>query len=151
MNDVEAISTLKTEYREGYDNGDVERVLAVFAPGFIDMEESQPGFYGPEAYEQLRVRLSELFRVYQTRMVMQIADISVTGDFAVDWGWHKLWLTPRSGGRTRFTKFRYAQHWVRFPNGWKCVLLISGRDPVPQMQPYNEAELLDKLSVPIAA
>src|SRR5689334_18298961 len=108
MDDVLAIEIAKTEFREGFNTGDVGRVLSVFAPGFIDMTAGQPGFYGLEARIQLERRLTQLFAAYRVRMFMMVADISVDGDLATDWGWHKLWLTPHQGGATKFVRLRYS-------------------------------------------
>ena len=44
MDDVYAINVAKSNYREGFDTADVERVLSAFAPEFTDMSDgaSQP-------------------------------------------------------------------------------------------------------------
>jgi len=149
MDDVRAIELLKTEFREGYNNGDVDRVLAVFADGFIDMSAGQPGFYGPEAHVHMRKRLTELFAAYHVRMFMMIADIAAAGDIATDWGWHKLWLTPKSGGPTRFIRLRYSEQWTKQDGQWRIFLLLTASDLEPQMAPNNEADVLRTLSAPL--
>jgi len=40
MDDVYAINVAKSNYREGFNTGDVERVLSVFAPEFTGRSES---------------------------------------------------------------------------------------------------------------
>src|SRR5215469_3327081 len=47
--DQYAISVAKTEYREAYNSGDVDRLLAVFAAQFTDCSDGEPSFYGNEA------------------------------------------------------------------------------------------------------
>src|SRR5437763_1777919 len=65
--DEYAISVAKTEYREGYNTADVERILSVFADSFTNMSEGEPSFYGDEAKQALRQQLSNLFSEYQVR------------------------------------------------------------------------------------
>ncbi len=45
LDDRYAINAAKTELREGYNNADVERILAVFADGFTDLSAGQASFY----------------------------------------------------------------------------------------------------------
>jgi ketosteroid isomerase-like protein len=48
MDDVYAIRLAKTELREAYNAGDVDRVLAIFADGYSDMSVGQPSSTGPK-------------------------------------------------------------------------------------------------------
>ena len=47
MDDIHAINLAKTEFRDGYNAGDVEQVLSVFADALTDMSDGQPSFWGP--------------------------------------------------------------------------------------------------------
>ena len=58
VDDVNLISLAKTEYREGYNNADVERVLAVFADVFTNMSEGDCSFFGEEGKGPARTVLS---------------------------------------------------------------------------------------------
>jgi ketosteroid isomerase-like protein len=144
--DVRAIQLAKTEFREGFNTGDVDRILSVFAQGFIDMSAGQPGFYGPEAHDHLRKRLEQLFAAYKVRMAMLISDVTVSGDVANDWGWHKMWLTPHAGGETKYVKLRYSEQWVNDGGVWKIFLLISAPDPGPRMEARNELDVIEQLA-----
>jgi len=138
-----AISVAKTEYREGFNTGDVERVLSVFAPGFMDMSDGQPSVGGPAAREALRARLTELFGRYTVRVEMMIIDVIVSGDTASDFGWHKLWLTPRNGGDTLFVKQRYFERWNKSPDGaWKISFIITNKEGPLRMEPFPESEVM---------
>jgi len=93
MSDVYAINVSKTEFREGYNNGDVDRVMAVFQPdGFTDMSEGEPSKYGTEASAVWRKRLAELFEEYSVKLTPIIINIVVLGNTAYDYGWHELTL-----------------------------------------------------------
>jgi ketosteroid isomerase-like protein len=138
-----AISVAKTEYREGYNSADINRVLAVFAPSFFDLSDGQPTSGGAEAHDALRRRLEDLFSHYSVRMTMMIIDIVIAGDTAHDFGWHKLWLTPKTGGETLFYKQRYFGQWKKQADGaWKIVLFMSNREGPPRLEPVSEAGLL---------
>lgn len=135
-----AISLAKTEYREGFNTGDVERVLSVYAPEFTDFSEDTPSFYGDEAAKAMRLRLREMFSNYRAEMAVIIIDIAEAGDSAVDFGWHKLTLTPKSGGEAQKIKYRYYETWKRQPDGsWKIDFVITNRELPPKMLPGNGA------------
>lgn len=134
------ISLAKTEFREGYNHADVDRVLSVFASEFTDFSEDTPSFYGDEAPKALRQRLRELFSKYRAEMAVIIIDIAEAGDSAVDFGWHKLTLTPKNGGEPLRIKYRYYETWKRQPDGkWKIDFVITNRELPPQMLPKNRS------------
>ena len=99
MDDAYAIRLAKTELREAYRAGSVRRVLAVFADSFSDMSAGQPSFFGAEAKPVLRHRLENLFARYRGQLAITIISIHIQGPLAFDWGWHKLTLLPKKGGR----------------------------------------------------
>lgn len=136
MNDEEAISIAKTEFREAYNNGDVERLLGIFADSFTDMSEGQASFYGAEAKSALRWRSSKLLREYTARMEVIMIAIVVLGDTAYDWGWHKLTLIPKSGGEPVIRRSRYCEIWQKTPTGeWQIRLFMDNKDQQPEMLP----------------
>jgi hypothetical protein len=49
MDDTYAINVAKTEYREGFNTGDADRVVSVFAPEFTDNSDGRPSRYGKDA------------------------------------------------------------------------------------------------------
>ena len=134
MNDAHAISVAQSELREGYNSGDIERILSVFDEGFTNMSDGDCSFFFGEGKQSLREQLGKLFVAYRVEMAVVIIDITVLGDFAYDWGWHKLTLTPRQGGEPVRLKMRYFQTWKRQPDGgWKISFLISNREHPPRM------------------
>ena len=134
MDDVYLISLAKTEYREGYNNADVERVLAVFADGFTNMSEGDCSFFGAEGKPALREQLDNLFAQYRVRMNPVVINIVPTGDTAYDWGWHKVVLEAKEGSGTRNIKLRYYETWARQADGaWKINFLMTNREHPPRM------------------
>jgi hypothetical protein len=77
MDDNYQINAAKTEFREAYNRGDLDRLLSVFEnEGFTDMSEGGPSLYGREAREGLRRRSTELFAEYSVGLPLIInADV----------------------------------------------------------------------------
>ena len=147
MDDVHSISIAKTEYRDGFNTGDVERILAVFQDGYIDMSEGQPSFYFQDAKPALRQRLEDLFRVFEVRMFPMIINIVVKEDEAHDFGWHKFWYKPKAGGETLYFRTRYFERWSKDTNGqWKISYIITNKDEDPKMGPLPESKIATSLS-----
>jgi ketosteroid isomerase-like protein len=144
--DVRAIELAKTEYREGYNTGDVTRVMNVFADAFIDLSAGQPGFYGMEARVALQQRLTDLFHEFDVRMFVIIAYVHTAGDFANDWGWHKIWLFPKRGGSPRYVKLRYTENWIKVKGEWKIALFMSAVDQRPELIPKRESSVLAEVA-----
>jgi len=130
-----AISVAKTEYRDAYNTADVDRLLAVFASGFTDCSDGEPSFYGEEARRALRLRSQELFNRYLVEAGVIIIDIVVKGDFAYDWGWHKVRLTDKTTGKVTDDKYRYFETWKKENGGWKINYFITNKELPPRMLP----------------
>lgn len=136
MDDAYAIRLAKTKLRDAYIDGNVNGVLSVFGEGFSDMSAGLASFYGPEARAVLKHRLTRLFAKYDTHLAVTIISIRVEGPIAFDWGWHKLTLTPKKGGRSITTRTRYLEIWQKDSNGkWKIALYLDNVDVPPQMPP----------------
>lgn len=134
MDDAYAINIAKTEFREAYNNGDVDRLLGVYGDGFTDMSVGAPSFYGGEARQVLRSRLSKLFAEYRAKLVISIIDIHVVGTTAYDYGWHAMTLTPKDGGEAVMTRRRYFELWKKDVEGrWRIALYIDNIDLPPAM------------------
>jgi ketosteroid isomerase-like protein len=134
VDDVYAINLAKTEFREAYNSGDVGRLLAVYADSFTDMTVGVPSFYGGEAPQVLRSRMTKLFAEYQTKLVISIITVQVLGAVAYDYGWHELTLTPKSGGEPVITRQRYFELWKKDAQGrWRIAFYIDNMDLPPAM------------------
>ena len=142
MNDEEAISLAKTEFREAHNTGDVERLLSVFSDSFTDMSEGKASFYGKEARTALRWRATNMFRDYTAKMEVIMIGVIVLGDTAYDWGWHKLTLVPNLGGETITTRSRYCEIWQKNQTGqWKIRIFMDNKDHEPEMLPQQAIAL----------
>ena len=137
--DQYAISAAKTRYRDAYNNASIEQLLSIFASSFTDCSEGEPSFYGEEAVHALRMRTRELFRRFEVRMQVIVIDIVVKGDFAYDWGWHKVSLTDKATGNLTETKYRYFETWKKETGAWKIDYIITNQEHPARMLPEQES------------
>jgi len=153
MDDIYLINVAKTEFREAYETGDVDRLVAVFNPnGFTDMSESGPNKYGPEAIATLRDQAGRLFEKYSIKMTAIINRIAVTGNIAYDYGSHEFTLTPKSGGDAIRKRQRYLELWNRDAEGnWKVCLFINNADVREELNGFTSHWFLSEESRAAAA
>jgi hypothetical protein len=97
MSDVYEINFAKTEFREAYNAGSVDRLLAVFADEFTDMSAGVPSFFGTDANSVFRSRMTKLLEQYRATLIVTIIAIRILGNRAFDYGWHAWTLAPRGG------------------------------------------------------
>jgi ketosteroid isomerase-like protein len=134
MDDIYAINLAKSRMREGYNRGDAEMVLSIYADQFSDLSFGQPSFYYEDSKDVFRTRLTRLFRDYVADMKIIIINVTVNGDRAHDVGWHTLTLTPKAGGESFEVRTRYLEHWKRAASGeWRISLYIDNLDETPKM------------------
>ncbi|PYX09928.1 MAG: hypothetical protein DMG88_04200 [Acidobacteria bacterium] len=136
MEDTYAIRLAKTKLRDAYNKGDVNGVLSVFADGYSDMSAGLASFYGSEAQAVLKHRLKKLFARYKAQLAVTIISIRVHGSWAFDWGWHRLTLTPKNGGKPITTRTRYLEIWQKdAEERWRIAIFLDNVDVQPQMPP----------------
>ena len=69
MDDIYKINVAKTEFRDAYNTGDVDRLLAVFTnDGFTSMFEGGPSQFGGRARSSLREEVVKLFADYSVQI-----------------------------------------------------------------------------------
>ena len=129
VDDTYAINVAKTEYREGFNTGDADRVVAVFAPEFTDNSDGRPSRYGKDAPAKLRQHLKGLFAEYQANLNLVTVAIVISGNFAFEYGCQELTLTPKNGGEARFIRKRFLELWAKQTDGqWRIIRYIDNRD-----------------------
>jgi ketosteroid isomerase-like protein len=130
MDDTYLINSAKTEFREAYNRGDVEQLLAVFdEEGFTDMSDGGPSLYDEDAREGLRERTTELFAKWNVKLAVIVIKIVVDGNLAYDYGWHEFTLKHKNGGEIVRKRHRYLEVWKKNPAGqWRISSLINNAD-----------------------
>ena len=129
MDDVYAINVAKTEFREAYNTGNAERLLAILDSGLIDLSNGRCNGYGEGGKAALRSYLQDLFAKFDARLVPIVIETKVMGEVAVDYGWHELVLTPKNGGEPIRTRTRYVDLWKKNKTGdWKLTIFMDNAD-----------------------
>lgn len=124
------INVAKTEFRDAYNCGNVERLLSVFdEEGFTDMSEDGPSLYDEDAREGLRQRATELFAQYDVKLTVIVIKIAVAGDLAYDYGWHEFTLRPKGSEEGLRKRHRYLEVWRKNSSGqWRITSFINNAD-----------------------
>jgi ketosteroid isomerase-like protein len=136
MDDLFAINVAKTEFREGFNLGDVARVLAIVDPDLVSFSDGQPSEFGASGLEALKTRLSNLFERFTARLSVIVIEIRLKGDVAYDYGWHDLTLTPKDGGQSIYRRDRYVDIWRKDKEGeWKLWMYMDNRDVADPFRP----------------
>ena len=129
MEDEYAINVAKTEFRDAYNTGNAERLLAIVDSGLIELSNGRWSGYGEGGKAALRSYLQDLFAKFDARLAPIIIEIMIVGEVALDYGWHELVLTPKSGGEPIRTRTRYVDVWKKNKAGdWKLAIFIDNAD-----------------------
>jgi ketosteroid isomerase-like protein len=129
MDDLFAINAAKTEFREGFNLGDVSRVLAIADPDLVSFSDGQPSEFGVSGLEALKTRLSNLFERFTAKLSVIVIEIRLQGDVAYDYGWHDLTLTPKDTGQPTHWRDRYVDIWRKDKEGdWRLWMYMDNRD-----------------------
>jgi len=127
--DIYLINKAKTEFRDGYNAGNVEQILSIFDPYLVDMSQGELTGFGENGLTLMRERLLTLFSQYRVRMTPIIIDVVVNGSTAYDFGWHEITITPKAGGDALRQRLRYLEHWKKKSEGeWKITFFLSNND-----------------------
>ena len=129
MDDPFAINAAKTKFRDSFNDGDVESLLALADPDLVSFPDGQPSEFRVPGLDALKIRLHVLFARYRAKLVVNEVEIRVAGSVAHAYGWYELTLTPKEGGEPVRQRFRYMEAWRRTLEGtWKLWMYIDNRD-----------------------
>jgi ketosteroid isomerase-like protein len=63
-----------------------------------------------------------------------VIEIKVSGDLAVEHGWHQMKFFPKLGGEVELKRTRYVEVWRRDSQlAWRIVLFIDNKDQEPEL------------------
>jgi len=140
MDDLYAINVAKSEFREGFNLGDVSRVLAIADPDLVSFSDGQPSEFGASGLSALKGRLSDLFERFAAKLSVIVIEIRLQGDVAYDYGWHDLTLKPKDGGEPIHRRDRYVDIWRRNREGaWKLWMYMDNQDIADPFRPEQIA------------
>ena len=130
MDDLYAINFAETEFREAFNSGNPERLIALLDPAFVYMPDGVPTANGTGAAEAIGAQFRELTAHYYVQLVPIIIEIRIQDSVAWDYGWRTWRKTPRDGGSQVTVKDRYLNLWRKNERGeWKLSMYMSNGLP----------------------
>jgi ketosteroid isomerase-like protein len=139
MDDLYAINVAKTEFREAFNTGETEGLVAVLDPDVVAFSEGHPCAFGPGVAETLNAQYRDWASKYRVRLDPIVIEIRMEGSVAYDYGWHVWTLTPISGGDPIIIRERYVDIWRKNAAGeWKLWMFMNNED-VPMQMPEAAA------------
>ena len=135
MDDLYAINSAKTEFREAFNTGDPERLIALLDPAFVYMPDGVSSAMGTGAADAIRAQFRELAVRYNVQLLPIIIEIRIQDNVAYDYGWHVWKKTPRDSSTQVTVRDRYVDVWRKNEKGeWKLWMYMSNTD-VPMQMP----------------
>jgi ketosteroid isomerase-like protein len=131
MDDLYAINSAKTEFREAFNSGDPERLIALFDPAFVYMPDGVPAANGTAAADAIRAQFRELTARYNVQLLPIIIEIRIQDSVAWDYGWHTWRKTPRDGGSQVIVKDRYVNCSDRLHGGGQSKIVARAAAGAP--------------------
>jgi ketosteroid isomerase-like protein len=129
MDDLHAINAAKSEFRDAFNLGDTDRLLAITDPDFVGFADGQPSEFGESGLVALKARLEDLFEHFAAKLAVIIVEIRRKGDVAYEYGWHDLTLAPKDSRPSVRRRDRYVDVWRKNKEGcWKLWMYIDNRD-----------------------
>ncbi len=135
MDDLYAINLAKTEFRDAYNSGDPEPLIALLDPAAVYFAENRQMAIGAGVADAIRKHITELSEQYEMRLAPIIIEIRLQGDVACEYGWHEWSFVPKNGNTPFTRKDRYVDLWRKNAAGqWKLWTYIDNID-VPMEMP----------------
>lgn len=128
--DVVAIRQIADEFAEGFNSGEVDRMMRFYGEKYVDVNLREP----LQSHSERKAYYATLMRHATFRLRVQPDEIVVHG--AIAFGRGRIELIDRRTAAT--TELRYLEVLRRQPDGWKAVWGIDG--PVQEYTPATAAE-----------
>jgi len=118
--DVQQLKALTREFVEGFNSGDLDRMMRFYADRYVDVNLRQPVQTKAERREYYR----KIVERRDTKVEVTPDEIIVQGDIGFIRGTILVTRTPKDGP-SRQLELRYIEVWQKFPDGWKSVMGID--------------------------
>lgn len=115
------------QWLDGYNEGNVAKMMAVFGEDFIIEQQSAPHRMDKA---QIAQAYTALFTAYDAHMVGTTEEICAGGNMAYDRGSYLATLTPKNGGATVKIAGHFLEVWRHEEGHWYVERLMSLNDPV---------------------
>lgn len=114
--DAEDIRRITREVTDGFNSGDVERMMRHYAESYIDVNQPEPR----QSWAERRDYYARIIGDGRTSIEVTPRQIEVSGERAFVWGDLAV-LIPGEDGATNRRELRYLEIWRRTPDGWKAI------------------------------
>lgn len=115
--DEAAIRQATQEFVDGFNSGDVERIMHFYADTYTDVNLRQPVQSKEERAEYYR----KIVARGDTKVDVVPDEIVVAGEYAFVRGTILLDRAGKDGEQPRHIELRYMEIWRKFPGGWKAI------------------------------
>jgi len=115
--DKAAIKALTREFVEGFNSGDVDRLMRFYADAYVDMNMPQP----VQTKEERAEYYEKIVARRDTRVSVQPDEIIVSGDYAIVRGTIFLFRLHQGEEQPQRIELRYMEVWRKFGDGWKAI------------------------------
>ena len=124
--DLEAIDGVRAAHVAALNADDVEGWLGVFAEDGVQMPPNAPANVGKSA---IRPWVEGLLGAFRCEFTLDVQEVRVSGDWAVERGAYRIMLTPKAGGTPMEDVGKYITIYQRQPDGvWKMARDIWNSD-----------------------
>ncbi len=126
--DIEKLRHMASEFTEGFNTGDVERIMRFYGDSYVDINLRNP----VQSWQERREYYAQVIQRRGFHVQVQPEEILVRGDYAFVRG--TIELTPGSASDSARRELRYVEIVQRQQNGsWQVLWGMDG--PVQEYTP----------------
>jgi ketosteroid isomerase-like protein len=115
--DVAQLRALAREFVEGFNSGDVDRIMRFYADRYVDVNMEQPIQTKAERAEYYR----KIIARGDTKVDVRPDEIIVAGEYAFVRGTILLFPVAEGERKPEPTRLRYVEVARKYPDGWKAI------------------------------
>jgi len=124
--DLAAIKKIASDWDTGWDSGDVEALLSLYADNPVLLPQGQPAITGKDA---IRLMYQSVFKDFIINGKSEVVALEASGNLGYFWSSYSLAATPKTGGDQTTSKGKSLFILKRQEdNSWKIALLMDNSD-----------------------
>jgi ketosteroid isomerase-like protein len=122
QDDIEKLQHMAREFTEGFNTGDVDRIMRFYGDSYVDINLRNP----VQSWQERREYYAQVIRTGGFRVQVQPDEILIRGDFAFVRGTIQL-IRAAAAGDPKPTELRYLEIVRRLPDGsWQVMWGMDG-------------------------
>jgi len=125
--DAAAIAKAIGEFKDAYNQGDLEKTMGVFGDDLVYIGAGAPTRSGKDALDSWRASLQDTFAHYDRALDIVSEEIRVSGNMGIERGYVNLVLTPKAGGAPLNEKHRFLDVWEKRNGKWKLTVGMNNK------------------------